>query len=72
MTTKGRSETERRAGQDAAQLCIELINKRRPLNDGERDLLASLENDIRISFGLKGAVQSIPLSTGEAPETWFW
>lgn len=67
------NKSTERVEQTAALRCIELIKKRRSLNEGERDLLASLENDIRVSFDLEGAVRSANLTSADnTPGTWFW
>jgi hypothetical protein len=58
---------------DFATICIERIQMRTALNYEETDLLEALVNDIRIAFGLKGAVKRIALPrTCQAPEDWFW
>lgn len=57
-----------------AQRCIELIQGRIPLNEGEMKLLERIINDIRVEFDLLGAVHPMKLEDGygEPPKEWIW
>ena len=61
-------------GQEAASHCISIIRKHMPTNPGEKMLIESVVNDIRLAFALEGAVKPAPFTNGEieAPEVWFW
>ena len=58
----------------APQRCIEIIQYRVPLNEGEIRLLERIVNDIRVEFNLPGAVHPSILEEGygEPPKEWFW
>lgn len=64
-----KAEAIRRA---AAEVCLAAIEKRQTFTESEKRLLASIKNDIRLQFGLPGAVQSIVVDDGSAPSEWFW
>lgn len=54
--------------------CIEILHRRTPMTANEELLLKLIENDIRLEFGLEGAV---PLATlmpedDTPPSAWFW
>jgi hypothetical protein len=58
---------------DYATFCIERIQMRTALNHGERQLLEAMINDLRIAFGIDGAVERVTLPrTSQVPEDWFW
>ena len=62
-----------KTGQEAAKFCISLIGQHSPLNEGERQLLASITNDIRLAFDLEGAIAPLSMTNGdEAPDVWIW
>jgi hypothetical protein len=68
-----RSQIAPKDAADFATICIGQIRMHTALNNEESNLLEALANDIRIAFGLEGAVQRITLSrTCQAPEDWFW
>jgi len=62
------------AGKRAAERCIEIIEKRAPMTENELLLLNLVINDIRLEFGLEGAVPSASLVKDDTkpPEVWFW
>jgi len=64
------SEAEKKA----ALMCITIIDCHLPLNDGERRLLGSIVNDIRLALDLEGAVKPASIRSGAAwvPRKWFW
>jgi len=63
-------ETEKKV----ALMCIAMIDCHFPLNEGERRLLCSVVNDIRLTFDLEGAVKPASHHSGAAwtPRIWFW
>ena len=58
----------------AALRCIGIIDCHFPLNEGEKRLLSSIMNEIRLEFNLEGAVKPAPSLNGlaGAPREWFW
>jgi hypothetical protein len=69
MTTKI-SEMDRKA----ALKCIAIVDCHFPLNEGEKRLLGTIVNEIRLAFDLEGAVKPVPLLKEAAwvPREWFW
>jgi hypothetical protein len=69
MTSKI-SETDR----NAALKCIAIVGRHFPLNEGEKRLLNTVVNEIRLAFDLEGAVKPVPLlnEAAWAPREWFW
>jgi hypothetical protein len=56
-----------------ADICIGKIQMHTALNPGEVDLIKALANDIKIAFGLEGAVERSSLERScTAPADWFW
>lgn len=66
-------ENRREIERETAIDCIAIINRHRALNESEKMLLQSITNEIRLAYGLQGAVQPSPLITEDnAPKEWFW
>jgi hypothetical protein len=69
---------ESRADERSAALtCIAIIDGHLPLNDGEKQLLSVIKNQIRLAFDLEGAVRPEAMCddsgmTSEVPKVWFW
>jgi hypothetical protein len=61
------NETDRKV----ALKCIAIIDGHFPLNEGEKRLLGTIMNEIRLAFGLKGAVPLLKETAG-TPREWFW
>lgn len=57
---------------EAAEACLAAIEKRQTFSASEERLLESIKNDIRLQFGLPGAVQPIVVDDGSPPFEWFW
>lgn len=57
---------------ETAEVCLAAIEKRQTLSASEERLLESIKNDIRLQFGLPGAVQLIVVDDGSPPIEWFW
>ena len=59
---------------NAALKCIAIIDCHFPLNDGEKRLLGTIVNEIRLAFDIEGAVKPVPPlnKTAGAPREWFW
>jgi predicted polyphosphate/ATP-dependent NAD kinase len=71
--TVGHAENTMNNATDFAIICIQRIQMRTALNYGESDLLEAMANDIKIAFGLEGAVTRSTLPrTSQAPDDWFW
>lgn len=72
---KGPGENIREPVCQVALECIAIVCCHTALNDSESRLLMAIENEIRLSFDLEGAVKPTPLlddTTNETPEEWFW
>lgn len=68
------SKKERLAAQQAAFVCLEIVTRHLPLTDGERGLLEAIQNQIRVTFDLPGAVKPEETIGNliSAPPEWFW
>jgi hypothetical protein len=56
-----------------AERCIQIINKRLPLNQRETQMLELIVNDVCLEFGLAGGVHSArPADVGTGPPMWCW
>ncbi len=58
----------------AAEVCLAIVERHRSLTDGEKDLLDTIKNQIRVKFGLPGAIPPIVdfEANSTAPDKWFW
>lgn len=54
----------------AAEKCIEIVRRRRPLTPAEDRLLGSIVRDIRQQFGLEE--EDSPSKFSGGPAEWFW
>jgi hypothetical protein len=55
--------------------CIAIINAHLPLNDSEKRLLAAIESEIRLAFGLEEEKRKTELFTvveSDPTRVWFW
>jgi len=58
---------------NSAAVCLDQIRMHTALNTGEVDLLEVIANDIKLAFGLEGAVGRASLArSSAAPADWFW